>query len=163
VTLLQSSLLTQVANYKHGARANRERLVLGGPWRAIERRDGAFDQVRDHVAAMALAGAAPEQYFFTPLSDKIPLPTEVATAWMRQGLYLLNVQAPPGYLYSGHSLRVGAATSARAIGCQLDAIATLIGMRKKSTTTVLAHYVDALAEPDDACLELYDHYVVYRL
>jgi len=163
VTLLQSSLIIQVANYKHGARANRERLVIRVPRRAGSKQDGAYDLVRDHVAAMALAGAAPDQPLFTPLGDKTPLPTEVATAWMREGLYLLNVQAPAGCLYSGNSLSAGAATSARAIGCQLDAIATLMGMRNKSTTTVSAHYVDALAEPDDACRELDDRYVVSRL
>jgi len=94
---------------------------------------------------MILAKAAPAQYFFTPLGDSTPLPTEAATVWMREGLYLINVSAPAGALYSGHSLRAGAATGARSIGCALHAIATLMGMKNKSTTTVSANYVDALA------------------
>ena len=163
VTLSQSHLLVQVANYKHGARANRERLVIRAPRRAAGAADAPYNLVHCHVTAMTLAGAAPDQHLFTPIGDKSALPTEVATAWLREALYLIHEQAPDGCISSWHSLRAGAATSARAVGCPVDAIATLMGMRNKSTTTVLAHYVDALAEPDDACRELYDRYVVARL
>jgi len=57
---------------------------------------------------------------------------------MREGLTLLDIPTPDGCTYSGHSLRSCAATSARAIGLVLDAIATLMGMRNKDTTTVTA-------------------------
>jgi len=162
VTLMPASMVIQIANYKHGARANRKRLVIRIPRRTQGEPDAAYDLVRDHISAMILAKAAPAQYLFTPLGDNTPLPTEVATAWMREGLYLTNVYAPAGSVYSGHSLRAGATTSARCIGCALDAIATLMGMKNKSTTTVSANYVDALSEPDAAARELYDRYVVAR-
>jgi len=162
VTLQPTAITIQIANYKHGARANRERLVIRIPRRAAGAADSAYDLVHDHVAAMILAKAAPAQYLFTPLGDSTPLPTEAATVWMREGLYLINVSAPAGALYSGHSLRAGAATGARSVGCELDAIATLMGMKNKSTTTVSANYVDALAEPDAAARELYDRYLVLR-
>jgi len=162
VTLMHASMAIQIANYKHWARANRERLVIRIPRRKQGEPDAAYDLVHDHISAMILAKATPAQYLFTPLGDNTPLPTEVATAWMREGLYLTIVYAPAGSVYSGHSLRAGAATSARCIGCALDAIATLMGMKNKSTTTVSANYVDALAEPDAAARELYDRYVVAR-
>ncbi|OSX76137.1 hypothetical protein BU14_0205s0012 [Porphyra umbilicalis] len=112
--------------------------------------------------AMKLAKATPGQYLFTPLGNHTPLPTEVATMWMREGLSLTNVCAPAGARYSGHSLRAGTATSGRSIGCSLEAIATLMGMKNKSKTTVSANYVDALAEPDAAAWELYERYLVSR-
>lgn len=162
VTVATSHLLIQIANYKHGARANRERLVIRVPRRPPTTPDPAYDLVRGHVEAMHLAGAAPGQPLFTPLGDLTPLPTEVATTWMREGLYLLSIPTPDGCIYSGHSLRSSAATSARAIGLELDAIATLMGMRNKDTSTVTAVYVDALTAPDEAARELFDRYLVAR-
>lgn len=162
VVLATSHLLIQVANYKHGARANRERLVIRVPRRPPGSPDPAYDLVRGHVEAMQLAGATPDQPLFAPLGDRAPLPTEVATSWMREGLYLLSIPTPAGCLYSGHSLRSCAATSARAIGLELDAIATLMGMRNKDISTVTAVYVDALVVPDAAARELYDRYLVAR-
>lgn len=111
---------------------------------------------------MQLAGALQDQPLFTPLGDMTPLPTEVATAWMRESLHLLAIVPPPGCIYSGHSIRSCAATNARASGLELDAIATLMGMRNKDTSMVTAVYVDALAAPDAAARELFDRYLVTR-
>ena len=162
VTLGTSRLLVQVPNYKHGARANRERLVIRVARRPAPDRDSAYDLVRGHVAAMQLTGAQPDQFLFTPVGDNKPLPTEVATAEMREGIAMLGIPTPAGCTHSGHSLRSCAASSARAIGVELDAIATLMGMRNKDTTTVTAVYVDALTLPEDAARELFDCYLVLR-
>lgn len=137
LTLMPTSMVIQIADYKHGARANRERVVIRIPRRATGAPGAACELVRDHVAALIVAKAAPDQLLFTPLGDHTALPTEVAIAWMRERLFLTHVCAPAGSLYSGHSLRGGAATSARSVGCSLDAIATLMGMRNKSTTTMI--------------------------
>jgi len=162
VTLGTSHLLIQVPNYKHGARANRERLVIRVARRPAPARDSAYDLVRRHVAAMQRTSARPDQYLFTPVGDYKPLPSELATAWMREGIAMLGIPTPAGCTYSGHSLRSCAASSARAIGVGLDAIATLMGMRNKDTTTVTAVYVGALTLPDDAARELFDRYLVLR-
>jgi len=162
VTLGTSHLLIQVPNYKHGARANRKRLVIRVARLPAPDRDSAYDLVRGHVAAMQLTGAQPDQFLFTPVGDNKPLPTEVATAWMREGISMLGIPTPAGCTNSGHSLRSCAASSARAIEVELDAIATLMGMRNKDTTTVTAVYVDALTLPDDATRELLDRYLVLR-
>jgi len=111
---------------------------------------------------MQLTGARPDQFLFTPVRDYKPLPTEVATAWMREGIAMLGIPTPAGCTYSNHSLRSCAASSARAIGVELDAIATLMGMRNKDTTTVTAVRVDDLTLPDGAARELFDHYLVLR-
>jgi len=116
VTLKASHLLIQVPKYKHGARANRERLVIRVPRRPAATTDPAYDLVRGHVAAMQLVDARPEQPLFSPVGDLRPLPTDVATSWMREGLILLDIPTPDGCPYSGHSIRSCAATSARAIG-----------------------------------------------
>jgi len=162
VTLTPSLMLIQIPDYKHGARNNRERLVIRVPRRAAGLHDGAWDLVHKHITAMRLATAYPDQPLFTPDGNVVPLPTEVATAWIRDCLYLLNITPPDGCIYSGHSLRGCAATSARSIGCELDPIATLMGMKDKDTTTVSANYVDALAQPDVQARELYDRYRVDR-
>ena len=132
------------------------------PRRPAATTDPAYDLVRSHVAAMQLVDARPDQPFFSPVGGLLPLPTEVATSWMREGLTLLDIPTPDACTYSGHSLRSCAATSARAIGLVLDAIATLMGMRNKDTTTVTEIYVDALTAPDDAARDLYDRYLVNR-
>lgn len=162
VTLEASHLLIQVPNYKHGAGANREQLIIRVPRPTAPSPDPTYDLVRGHVQAMQLAHTRPGQPLFTPVGDVTPLPTEVATASMREGLGLLSIATPSGCLYSGRSLRACAATSARAFGVELDAIATLMGMRNKDTTMVTAVYVDALAVPDEAARELYDRYLVVR-
>lgn len=111
---------------------------------------------------MHLAGATPDQPLLTPLGDTTPIPTEVEVTWMREGPYVLSILTPAGCIYSGHSLRSCAATNARAIGLELDAIATLIGTRNKDTSTVTAVYVDALTAPDAAAREMFDRYLVIR-
>jgi len=150
VTLQPTAMVIQISNYKHGTRAKRECLVIRIPRRSAGATNAAYGMVYDEVTAMKLAKSMTAQYLFTPLGNHTPLPTEVATMWMREGLSLTTVCAPSGARYSGHSLRAGAATSARCIGCSLDSIATIMGMKNKSTTTVSANYVDALAEPDAA-------------
>jgi len=162
VTLTPALMRIQIPDYKHGACHNRERLNIRIPRRAAGLQDGAWDLVHQHITAMRLATADPDQPLFTTVGDVTPLPTEVATVWMRECLYLLNINPPDGCVYSGHSLRGCAATSARSIGYELDLIATLMGMKDKDTTKVSANYVDALAQPDVHARELYDRYRVDR-
>lgn len=159
VTLTTTSMAIQIANYKHGARANRERLHIRIPRRKGGQSDRAYELVYNHVAAVKAATTVDYQPLFSPVNDFAPLPTEVATAWMREGIYLCNIATPDGCVYSGHSLRSGAATAARSIGCELDLIATLMGMKKKDTSTVSASYVDALCQADNDARELYDRYL----
>lgn len=60
ITLRASHLLIQIGNYKHGARANRERLVIKVPRRAKGLLDHAYTLVRAHVQALHLAKASPD-------------------------------------------------------------------------------------------------------
>lgn len=162
VLLTSDAISVQITNYKHGARTDRQRILFNVKRRARPKTDKAFDLVHSHMAAVQHCTAHPDQPLFGRLGDHRPLPTEVATAWMREALYLLDISPPAGGFYSGHSLRAGAATAMRSIGGDLDAIAQLMGMKDKATDVVSASYVDALAEPDDAARELYDRYVVAR-
>jgi len=160
VTLTPALMRIHILDHKHGARNSRERLNIRILRRAAGQQDGAWDLVHQHITAMRPATVDPDQTLFTTVGDVSPLPTKVATVWMRGCLYLLKFNPPDGCVYSGHSLRGYAATSARSIGCELDLIATLMGMKEKDTTTVSANYVDALAQPDVHSRELYDRYRV---
>jgi len=162
VTLTPALMRIQIPDYKRGARNDRERLNIRIPRRAAGLQDGAWDLVHQHITDIRLATADPDQPLLNTVGDVTPLPTEVATVWMLECLYLLNINPSDGCVYSGHSLRGCAATSAGRIGCELDLIATLMGMKDKDTTTVSASYVDTLAQPDVHAWELYDRYRVDR-
>lgn len=162
VILTPTAINIQVPHYKHGARTNRERLVIRIPRRAATLPDAPFCLVHDCIATLRLATSEPDQPLFTPVGDLHPLLTEVATAWMRECIHLLNITTPAGCIFSGHSLRAAAATAARSIGGLLDLIATLMQIKNKDTTKVTAVYVDALAHPNDDARELYNRYIFLR-
>lgn len=162
VTLTDGGPHVNIPDYKHGSRTDRERLLIDIPRRTGGRADAPLDLVTLHVSSLLLCSPHPEQPLFAALGDHRPLPTEVATAWMQEGLYLLDMAPPPGGVFSGHSLRACSATAFRSIGGPLDAIAQLMGMKNKATDVVSASYVDSLAVPDDAAREIYDRYVIVR-
>jgi len=58
--------------------------------------------------------------------------------------------------------KIADAPSACAIGLELDAISTMMGMRNKDTTRVTAVYVDALTALNVAARDLDDHNLVNR-
>ncbi|KAK1866784.1 hypothetical protein I4F81_009299 [Pyropia yezoensis] len=162
VSLTGDSIKVQIMDYKHGARTDRERILINLPRRSGGRDDAPFRLVHMHLSAIAMATADGDQPCFSPVGDHLPLPTEVATVWMREAIYLFDVHPPDGGMYAGHSLRACAATSYRSIGGELDACAQLMGMKDKSTDVVSASYVDALVDADDAARELYDRYLRVR-
>jgi len=129
------------------------------PRRGGGKNDAPLRRVDMHLSAVGMATADDDQPCFAPVGDLRPLPTEMATTWMREALYLLEVHPPDGGMYAGHSLRAVAATGYRAIGGQLDACAQLMGMKDMSTDVVSAAYMDALAVADDSARELYDRFL----
>lgn len=162
VSVTGDSIKVQIMDYKHGAPTDRERILINLPRRSGGRDDAPFRLVHMHLSAMAMATADGDQPCFSPVGDLRPLPTEVATVWMREAIYLLDVHPPDGGMYAGHSLRACAATSYRSIGGEQDACAQLMGMKDKWTDVVSASYVDALVDADDAARELYDRYLRVR-
>ncbi|KAK1859000.1 hypothetical protein I4F81_001599 [Pyropia yezoensis] len=162
VTLTGDSIKVQIMHYKHGARTDRERILINLQRRSGGRDDAFFRLVHMHLLAIAMATADGDQPCFSPVGDLRPLPTDVATVWMREAIYHLDFHPPDGGMYAGHSLRACAATSDRSIGGELDACAQLMGMKDKSTDVVSASYVDAPFDADDAARELYDRYLRVR-
>lgn len=162
VALNEDAIHIQIPDYKHGGRADRERILIDVKRRPRPMPDAPFDLVYGHFKAVQLCTGDGDQPFYNKIGDLRALPTEVATVWMREGLHLLGIDAPEGAVYSGHSLRALGATAYRAIGGELDAIAQLMGMKDKATDVVSASYVDSLAQPDDAAREMYDRYLVTR-
>jgi len=154
VTLTGDNIKVQIIDYKHGARTDRERILINVPRRGGGKHDAPFRLVNMHMSAVGMATADGDQPCLSPVGDLRALPTEVATVWMREALYLLDVHTPDGGMYACHSLCTGAATGYRAIGGELDACAQLMGMKDKSTDVVSAAYVDALAVADHAAREL---------
>eukprot|EP00170_Pyropia_yezoensis_P004930 contig_20101_g4944 len=78
---------------------------------------------------------------------------------MRESLYMLNIETQAGGTYSGHSLRSGAATRSHSYGCELNLIATLMGMKDIYTSTGSASYVDAGTQADEYARELNNRYL----
>lgn len=113
VIVTSASMAIQIANYKNGARTNREWLHIRIPRRRGAQQDRPWKLVYTHVAAVQAATSDPNQPLFAPIGTTALLPTEVATAWMRKAINLLNIPTPAGCVYSGHSLRSGAATQHR--------------------------------------------------
>lgn len=162
VTVAGGGLHINIPDYKHASRTDRERILITVPPRTGDRTDAPLALVVQHVASVRLCTNDPEQPLFTMVGDRRPLPTEVATAWMQEALWLLDVVPPEGGVFSGHSLRSCGATAFRSIGGPLDAIAQLMGMKDKATDVVSASYVDSLAVPDDAAREIYDRFLFVR-
>lgn len=99
------------------------------------------------------AGAPPTSRLFSRCAPEDARDT--MTAWLRDGLARLGVQAPVGTSFSSHSLKRGGATSANAAGVGRGAIAEFANT---SEQTLAASYISALAVP--TC---YDRYFLGRL
>lgn len=112
------------------------------PGRSGVRQDRPWQLIHGYVAAVQAAKSDKSQPLFTSIGTVAPLPTEVATAWMREGLYLLNIPRPAPPQYS--------------IGFELDLIATLMGIMDVDTSSMSASHVDAFCPTDANAREIYD-------
>jgi len=128
VTLTGDKIKVAIIDYNHGARTDRERILIDVPRRGGGKHDAPLRMVHMHMSAVGMATADDDQPYFFPAGDLRALPTEVATVWMHDALHLLDVHPPTSGVYAGHSLRAGAATGCRASGGHLDACAQLMGM-----------------------------------
>ena len=61
--------------------------------------------------------------------------------WLREALAHLKARPPPGFKWTGHSLRKGAASAAAAVGVSLLVIA-FFGVWSPTSSTLAHHYVD---------------------
>lgn len=76
-------------------------------------------------------------------------PKNDQTAWLLQALERVGATPPPGFKWTSHSLRHGAATSAAAINVPLEKIRHCGGWAARSSAVL--KYIDPTALPDSAC------------
>lgn len=98
------------------------------------------------VDRLAIPGAqAPRMYLFQ-LPGEQPPRTADMSSWLHTQLRLVDVQAPPGFSYLGHSLRSGASSAAEAIGVSRF-LGNWIGGWSQSGRTRELHYMDPSVRP----------------
>jgi hypothetical protein len=109
-----------------------------------------------YAAARSAAYAAARGSAFSPPAHLWALPGDtpsrwtatVQNTWMKSALDAVGAAPPPGYTWTSHSLRKGAASAARAIRVTLDVIRYFGGWAKNSD--VVNDYVDPSVRPSPA-------------
>jgi len=100
-------------------------------------------------AAYAVAGMAPpHQLWALPGDAPGSWTSAVQNTWMTSALAAVGASPPPGYTWTSHSLRKGAASSARAIRVTLDVIRYFGGWAVNSA--VVNDYIDPSVRPSPA-------------
>lgn len=117
-------------------------------WRAVP----AASPLR--VAASAADGAAlapvAAHYFLLPCDGAAApaaSPSALCTAWAGEAFRLLGVSPPAGFKWTSHSLRMGAASAAKAERWDLEHIRFYGGWAPKSG--VVLDYINLLVTPDE--------------
>ncbi|KAL1522545.1 hypothetical protein AB1Y20_017531 [Prymnesium parvum] len=103
----------------------------------------AFVAARD-----ALPHAAKCTHFFQLPGERPPRTADMST-WLAKTLQDLDVRAPPGFAYLGHSLRSGASSAAEAIRVSKYKGNWLGGWSQTGRTREL-HYIDPSFQPTPA-------------
>ena len=83
--------------------------------------------------------------------DKAPWTASTLTVWLQDAYTTAGHEPPPGFCWTSHSLRKGAASAAYAIRVRLDDIRYAGGWSTKSTV-LEAKYVDFTMKPTKAAL-----------
>ena len=96
--------------------------------------------------------ASPPPFFFQ-LPGEAPPTTRSMSAWVSSTLASVDIAAPPGFAYLGHSLRSGASSAAEAIKVP-RARGDWLGGWAPGSFTRDKHYIDPTVEPSPAAYRL---------
>ena len=80
--------------------------------------------------------------------------TRTMSGWLERALVRVDVRAPPGFAYLGHSIRSLGASGMHAIRIQRTVICWIGGWAKGSDVPE-RHYIDPTFMPTPACYMLY--------
>jgi hypothetical protein len=140
-------------------RASNDKLVIAIPITANPVRADMLDYYTQHrVAFCAKFYNRPPQDAFLSFS-----PAEPPAAWgaastisacLALSLLTVSTAAPPGFKWTSHCLRKGAASAARCIGAPLPVIKYMGGWAKNSSVTE-GKYIDPNMTPTHAALQFF--------
>ena len=85
-------------------------------------------------------GSVPGSYSYYALPGQHSFPSHQVDAWLKLVLDHLGAKAPEGEVWSGHSLRIGAASASDAIGVSLRRICWMGGWTSQSSA--VKDYID---------------------
>ena len=120
----------------------------------VARLGAAYTSARAALAQAQNGGKGGEvpDYFFQ-LPGEQPPRTAAMSAWVATALDAVNVRAPPGFAYLGHSLRSGGASAAEAIGVS-PYKANWMGGWSQTGKTREVHYLDPSVQPSKEAYQL---------
>ena len=95
----------------------------------------------------------PKASYYALPRERSSWPSTQIDAWAREIFSLLGVKPPPGELWSGHSLRKGAASASAAIGVVLDKICWCGGWSIHSQ--VVHDYIDPTCPSSPAAFRFF--------
>lgn len=96
-----------------------------------------FKQLRDS----SFGDKTPVHMWALPGEDSVSFSSQHQTAWLQHALWLASHSPPPGYTWTGHSMRKGAASAASAVGVPLPKICHYGGWSVTSYV-VVRDYID---------------------
>lgn len=96
---------------------------------------------------------APSDCYYALPDERRTFPSSAIDGWVREILAHLDVRPPPGELWSGHSLRKGAASGGAAEGVSLDRICWMGGWAIRSAA--VHDYIDPTCPQTPACRRLF--------
>ena len=119
--------------------------------RAITLPPHAIPELHELLARWeTLRGASPDgRSFYSLPGERKTWQSSQVDSWLRECLALLGVSPPAGELWSGHSLRKGAASGAAAIDVALHKICWCGGWSVQSST--VHDYIDPTCPASSAC------------
>lgn len=134
--------ITLTERFAKGKNAKREMRTLRIPLNAVP---GLADLLRRFAAMRGPPSSKRPAPFFRLPGEKGPIPAARGDDFVKLALSALGVEAPPGFYYSSHSLRKGAATAANSIDVGLIKICHYGNWSSKSDT--VHDYIDPSALP----------------
>lgn len=96
----------------------------------------------------AVRGRVPDSASYYALPGESSFPSSQVDAWLKVVLDHLGARAPAGETWSGHSLRIGAASAADAIGVSMRRICWMGGWSSQSSA--VKDYIDPTCPASDA-------------
>jgi len=167
VAFTAHGLELQVVDFKMALRTGRERLSFTVPVDVDPAKpDKVADLVRLALRSHDAAARHPRAMLFA--DPALPAPTRrfwlaarVTNSWLQRAMQQLQLVAPLGGRYQGHSLRSGAATEAYAIGLPVPMIAEMMG--HASVETTLRNYVKTRWRATPAAREVLGRYLPSHL
>ena len=96
----------------------------------------------------AVRGPMPKDASYYALPGEFDFPSTQVDTWFKAVLDHLGAKSPAGETWSGHSLRIGAASAADAIGVSLRRICWMGGWSSQSSA--VKDYIDPTCPASDA-------------